>query len=180
MQTKVCTKCGIEKEISEFHKQKAGKFGVQPKCKLCDKKYSETYYKSHIEERNVYNELNKDYKKEYDRKRNIKNREKNKNQRLLFPEKTRNTQLKSKYGITLEQYQLMFKEQNGVCAICGQPEVAIDKRTNIIKLLAVDHDHQTGKVRGLLCQKCNHGIGNFNDNQVNLQLAIQYLNNHKD
>jgi hypothetical protein len=74
----------------------------------------------------------------------------------------------------------MFKEQNGVCAICGQPEVAIDKRTNIIKLLAVDHDHQTGKVRGLLCQKCNHGIGNFNDNQVNLQLAIQYLNNHKD
>ena len=68
----------------------------------------------------------------------------------------------------------MFKEQNGVCAICGSPEVS-DRNSN----LCVDHDHETGKIRGLLCNKCNRGLGYFLDNPKILKNALKYLLKHK-
>lgn len=68
--------------------------------------------------------------------------------------------------ITLDEYHQIFNKQNGVCLICG-------KASN--KLLAVDHDHLTGKIRGLLCSKCNIGLGCFNDDITLLQMAISYL-----
>ncbi len=79
-----------------------------------------------------------------------------------------------KYGITSEQYELMLISQNGVCKICGQPET---KRNapNQIQILSVDHDHQTGKVRGLLCHSCNRGLGAFKDNVTFLDAASAYL-----
>jgi hypothetical protein len=61
--------------------------------------------------------------------------------------------LKRRHGITLEQYEAMLLSQNGLCAICGHPpDVGVNKR------LHVDHDHATGKIRGLLCMHCNHSI----------------------
>lgn len=59
--------------------------------------------------------------------------------------------LKCRYNITLDQYDEIFEQQNGVCAICGEPEIK--------KRLSVDHDHKTGKIRGLLCQRCNFNLG---------------------
>lgn len=75
-----------------------------------------------------------------------------------------------KYGITIEQYEKMEKSQKGVCAICKKSE------PNKYKKLAVDHCHKTGKVRGLLCSKCNNGLGKFDDNVALLTKAIKYLN----
>jgi hypothetical protein len=77
--------------------------------------------------------------------------------------------MKSKYGITLEDYNQMYDLQSGVCKICGQAE------TNG-KRIAIDHNHITGKVRGLLCNHCNIGLGKFFDNPQLLQSAINYLN----
>lgn len=57
------------------------------------------------------------------------------------------------YGLTCDQYDAMFAEQDGLCAICGQPERALERGR--IRKLAVDHDHETGRVRGLLCYSCN-------------------------
>ena len=80
----------------------------------------------------------------------------------------RRSNLKRAYGLTLEQYDVMFDEQNGVCAICN--EQATDGRR-----LAVDHDHKTGKIRGLLCMNCNVGIGNLQDDITILRNAVDYL-----
>lgn len=79
------------------------------------------------------------------------------------------------FGITLEQYDEILKSQNGTCAICKGPESIIDKRTGEVMRLSVDHDHKTGRVRGLLCRLCNSAIGKFNDDPELILKAIQYL-----
>lgn len=77
--------------------------------------------------------------------------------------------LKRKYGITLEQYEIMLVDQGGVCAICGGPHVGTGDAYH------VDHDHQTGGVRGLLCGTCNTGLGQFKDSSAVMEKAISYL-----
>lgn len=81
--------------------------------------------------------------------------------------------LKAKYGITLETYDQIVKIQGGTCAICHTKETA--KNQYGVMRLSVDHDHKTGKVRGLLCDKCNRGVGCFNDDPKILAEAIRYL-----
>ncbi len=82
--------------------------------------------------------------------------------------------LHHKYNLTVKQYELMLKSQNGVCAICGQPETREDQNGRI-KRLGVDHDHSTGDIRGLLCNKCNRMLGEFGDNSELLKKAALYL-----
>lgn len=80
-----------------------------------------------------------------------------------------NTRLKQKFGINYDQYQIILQEQNGVCAICNEPE-SVKNRS-----LSVDHDHITGKIRGLLCSNCNPGIGKFKEKIELLKKAVAYL-----
>jgi hypothetical protein len=77
---------------------------------------------------------------------------------------------KQKYGITLEQYDQMVVEQEGVCLICDT-----DTPMGHHKRFVVDHNHTSGEVRGLLCSKCNSGLGCFSDNPNTLLKAAQYL-----
>jgi Recombination endonuclease VII len=63
----------------------------------------------------------------------------------------------------------LFERQNGTCAICGREE------WEKVKVLGVDHDHKTGRVRGLLCTDCNMGLGKFKDDPALLRKAIKYL-----
>lgn len=81
---------------------------------------------------------------------------------------SRNTQLKSDYGINIDEYEAMEKSQNYSCKICGGKQT--DGRG-----LAVDHCHSTGKIRGLLCSKCNRALGGFNDDPELLDKAKNYL-----
>lgn len=87
----------------------------------------------------------------------------------------RRTLFLKKYGLTIEQYDALVVAQNGVCAICGGT-TAIDKWNSGLKNLQVDHCHDTGTVRGLLCFHCNTGLGHFRDNSDLLRKAIDYLN----
>lgn len=79
----------------------------------------------------------------------------------------RPTQWERRYGISRAGYDRMLMEQHGVCAICGG--------TDGTRKLAVDHDHETGRVRGLLCTRCNVGLGYFRDARNVLENAISYL-----
>lgn len=79
--------------------------------------------------------------------------------------------LKNKYGLTPETYQEILDSQNGGCAIC---RATTPGRSTSIRL-AVDHDHDTGLVRGLLCDSCNVGLGRFKDDPMLLQSATLYL-----
>jgi len=80
--------------------------------------------------------------------------------------------LRRKYGFGIERFNEMFAAQNGCCAICGRHQ------TEFVKGLAVDHDHDTGAIRQLLCPNCNVGLGSFRDNIGLLAKAIKYLETH--
>lgn len=82
---------------------------------------------------------------------------------------------KKKYGITIDQYQKMLLNQNGVCAICKLPETVISKKTGNPMQLSVDHCHRTKKVRSLLCNRCNKGIGYFKEDINLFNACVQYL-----
>ena len=90
------------------------------------------------------------------------------------PDYFRELAFKKSYGMTMEDYRLLYSSQAGVCAVCENPETSKD-RTGKIRLLAVDHDHRTGVVRGLLCGSCNRAIGLFCDDRARLLRAVEYL-----
>ena len=87
------------------------------------------------------------------------------------PEMRRNVKLRHRYGINLDIYNKMLAAQDNKCKIC-------DKESN--KRLQVDHCHLTLKVRGLLCDKCNRGIGHFYDDETLLEKALLYIRNNKE
>lgn len=149
MQIKTCSKCKIEKSLLEFTNKNNGKLGVHSHCKLCRAKTTKNWRKS-----------NKIIFKKYLKK---------------HKEQIKNNQLKRKYRITVNDYNQMLKEQNDVCAICGQKET-IKILNNKNRDLSVDHNHKTGKVRGLLCGRCNKMLGVIKDDDKILQSAMNYLN----
>lgn len=85
--------------------------------------------------------------------------------------KIKGYRFKTEYGITLNDFEEMLEGQNYKCAIC---KITLDLGAKT----HVDHDHITGKVRGLLCPNCNYGLGFFKDNPISLLEAIKYLNNY--
>ena len=82
----------------------------------------------------------------------------------------RRSKLKTQYGISVEQYGEMLASQGGVCAICASKEPG-----SRMKHFPIDHCHTTGVIRGLLCTKCNRGLGLFNDNTNRMERAVKYL-----
>ena len=143
---KKCSKCKLEKPLMDFPLSRTRKDGYYPYCKKCN---SNIYKKKSEENPGKYNAISKKWRQDH-------------------PDDTRKADLKRNYGLTLEEYNQMFVNQNGLCLICGQTEKSGKK-------LSVDHNHETGKVRGLLCNSCNIGIGVFNDNLLLLLKAIRYL-----
>lgn len=83
--------------------------------------------------------------------------------------------LKRRYGITEEDYKALFEAQEGKCAVCGGQQGRVHPATGEPKHLAVDHDHDTNEIRGLLCDACNQGIGIFKDDPDRLLAAAAYL-----
>ena len=79
--------------------------------------------------------------------------------------------IRRKYGITKEQYDKLLQQQGGGCAICGRTEEPDGRK------LSIDHDHNTGDVRGILCNNCNNGLGSFGDDIEGMHKAINYLQN---
>lgn len=127
-------------------------------CIKCKKPKSDYHKDKHSSDgfRNICKECAKEKSKEYyrlsDRYRSI----------------VRNSGLKNRFGITNEDYFEMLKDQGGVCGICETlPEDG--------KYFHIDHDHESGEIRGLLCKNCNHGLGNFRDDVNILKNAIEYL-----
>jgi hypothetical protein len=126
------------------------------------------YKKLHREEINSKSRERTKNDPEY-RKRMIEKTEKYiaKNRKKVLLAKKKH-HLKQLYGLSWETYKILVKKQRGVCAICHEKNVSNRK-------LAVDHDHETKEIRALLCDKCNRGLGFFDDSIEKLQKAIKYL-----
>ena len=133
-------------------------------CKVCDRTQSKARYEQDAEARREYARQYRKENPDFD-KRTPAAKEYNWRQQSM-----------KKYGITVAEYDAMFERQKGLCAICGQPEAA--NRDGEAFRLAVDHDHGTGKVRGLLCASCNNGLGRFGDDPERLMAAAAYLLEH--
>lgn len=88
----------------------------------------------------------------------------------------RNRELQRKYGITLDEYEALVNSQGDVCAICGATKKGTARGR--VRYWSVDHDHETGAIRGLLCQKCNTILGLAGDDPAVLGQAIEYLRRH--
>lgn len=96
--------------------------------------------------------------------------------RKAYPRQYAEQDLRKNFGITLSDYSAMVVEQHGCCAICDQHET--EERLGKVRALSVDHNHETGKVRGLLCIACNKMIGIAKENEDILISAIKYLQKH--
>ena len=136
------------------------------KSKEEKKAQDKEYYDAHKEERKKYS---KEYRKNNVEKVRKYQRKYDKNN----SSQKKNTTIKRNYGITLEEYNIIFNNQQGCCAICK-------KHQDEFKIpFGVDHNHKTGKIRGLLCGKCNLLLGYANDNITTLESATIYLKNNE-
>jgi len=162
---KTCTKCGNSRENSFFNKDKRKKSGLRPICKICN---------------------NADHLKNK-KERNAKGREyyyKNRDERIAYSKKyysdpqndakKTDSRLKRTYGLSLKEYESMLELQNNKCKICRTDQSKLKKK------MYVDHNHKTKTVRGLLCDRCNRGLGYFLDSIVLLRNAIEYLDKENE
>jgi protein-arginine kinase activator protein McsA len=110
-------------------------------------------------------EQSRKYSADYYEKRKTEISEQRKQKRKEDPRITKDKKLKLRYNISIDDYEKMLENQLGLCKICHQSN----------QKLLIDHDHKTGKIRGLLCNGCNRGLGYFNENILALKEAIIYL-----
>ena len=150
---KHCPRCDKDKELDQFYKDKHRPGGLSCWCRECRREYQ-----LHYHSRPGVKEQRKEYNTAY---------------KELKPLQQRGSHLKRLYGISIEGYNRMFSDQQGCCAICKKHQ------SEFKKALAVDHCHETGQIRGLLCGGCNLAIGNAEDSIEILSAAIQYLSQKK-
>lgn len=144
---KVCRDCGETKSKIEFIKNKAFSDGYDTLCLVCNRKRVKQWRKDNPDKRKEQSKKESSPDKIYNRRKH----------------------LKYAYGITIEEYDALYIQQEGRCAICGVHQSEYSRRFHL------DHCHNTGKVRGLLCPECNHLLGRAKDSKTILQNAINYL-----
>lgn len=147
-----CVTCEEVKSLDGFYRSSRSKSGRKGQCVEC--------YKAVGAECRTREGVREMYRQRY-----LERRSANPEQ---FAEMDRNHMLRYKYGISIEEYGAMLEQQEGRCAICFAFPLPD-------KPLYVDHCHDSKKVRGLLCQKCNSGLGMFGDDENRLRSAIRYL-----
>lgn len=152
---KTCSRCHVAQPRANFFSDKSRKDGLSYQCKTCK---TET----NLATRKRYRDQ---YREKYEKPASKRYYEKN---RKVVLDRRREHMLKTLYGMSSADYDALLDKQEGRCAICRE-ECATGK------MLAVDHCHSTGKVRGLLCARCNRGIGNFDDSPARLRKAAKYL-----
>lgn len=151
---KTLSKSYFAQKIRE-RRQRAMSGNGPPVCKHKDRKHHKAGY---CEE--CYNERQDQKRGQYNSEQGLKH------------------YLRKTYGITSERYEEIANQQGGLCAICSK-QCSTSVNSGKEKRFHVDHDHETGKIRGLLCNHCNRGLGCFMDNPELLLHAYRYLDHHK-
>lgn len=165
---KKCCDCKSELSFDNFSKNKNGKFGYSSVCKKCFSIRSFEYRQRKKEERKVLDNIL------CTRCNIIKPKSEFSPNLLCCFKCNKNTLIKYKFNIDINNYEQMLKSQNNSCAICFRNE------NEFTKGLAIDHCHTTGNIRKLLCMNCNTLIGQCNDNVDILKQSIIYLESFKN
>jgi Recombination endonuclease VII len=156
---KTCRDCGATKPLDDFYVNKGCRDGRRPECKACNLAARAKKYRSDprpaIERAQRWQRENPERHRATQREYVASGRK---------SASSRKSHLKRKYGLTLEAFDQMLASQGGGCAICGRPDAD-----------NVDHDHETGRVRGILCWNCNIAVGQFEDSVDRVVMAAGYL-----
>ena len=163
---KHCRICGELKPLTDFHRASTTRDGRRSECKTCFSDLSRARYQA-----------NPEAAKERARRWQGENRERhleNQRRRRQLPEvksRERDAHLRRKFQLTADQYEEMLAAQGGGCAVCGrEPKPG--------KALHVDHNHETGAVRGLVCFSCNSALGNLHEDEQRISALLTYLLTH--
>lgn len=174
MTTRYCPKCKETRSVKDFSRASQRKDGLQLWCNDCMAAYQKEYVAKN--KRKVLDTQNEWQKKQYAENpeyREMKKKRAKEWKESLTPMervwRDREQWLQGQYGLTHEQVRVMREAQGDGCAICGKN-----------KRLQVDHDHETGRIRGLLCGPCNRALGRFGDTIEGLMRAVAYLQRHHD
>lgn len=152
---KTCSKCKVEQPTSGFHRHRNTKDGFHYTCKSCRSAYAKKKVRDKMWREKTYTR-NTQYRRDEPEIRRFT---------------ARKSWLKVKYGITIEEYDTLLEKQGGGCALCHRHDSGVTGSS----ILRVDHCHETGEVRGLLCHKCNLCLGCVEDKIDLLYSAIEYL-----
>lgn len=170
---KECKKHGQlnEDQLRKYVRSRRGRTENVTACKLC---HRETASKARNANREKANAWGRDHRKRFPEKYKewAKNYKKKNWQKISVSDSLRYLNL------TNEQYNEMIDKQNGKCGICFSEETRIGRGGELARL-CIDHDHETGKIRELLCHGCNTGLGKFKDNIELMKNAILYLEKHQ-
>lgn len=150
--SRVCKECHETKPLAEFTVAHSCRWGRSHTCRPCWNVYVTAYQKGY-------------------RKTDPANSDEFREQRRKW---TRSSHLRRRFGIDYADYERILAAQGGVCAICGGTEL---RRHH--KFMSIDHDHTSGAIRGILCDNCNQGLGNFKDKRGLLKAAMAYLAQHE-
>src|ERR1017187_919744 len=172
--------CKIHGNISDEDRVPSGK------CRICClERWREHTRVNRDENRVGFNERQRLKREANPEKNDLEQKRKYKNSLEKYGAETLNEQNKArKFVLTIQEYKNFFIDQDNKCAICFQPETRIfkDRNTGVMKVsrLCLDHNHETGKNRGLLCHDCNTAIGKMKEDIQRLESAINYLKKHNE
>jgi hypothetical protein len=183
---KRCSMCKEVKSFSCFFKRAANRDGYRSQCKVCDETDRKKRYGRRLAASYIYpgsglcktccqEKPGSSFGRSLSTATGINHECKSCNLERVTkwqknnPTLVRNSRLKSVYGISIDDFDTMLLSQKGGCAICGRTS------SSNVKRLGVDHDHKTLRVRGVLCDYCNSGLGLFFDNRETIVNAIRYL-----
>lgn len=169
---KCCKRCKELKSADIFNKNKESKDGLQTWCRPCAAEYNKTRRDADIDAHRAASRAAQKANPEAARIRRQRHKDKLGDS---YKRREYGYHLQKQYGITVDDYEAMFKRQGGQCAICLDAKIWKRRRT-----LVVDHCHATGKVRGLLCNQCNTAIGHLSDCKETAMRLFQYLDRAGD
>lgn len=171
---KICFKCKKQKELCEFGKDLRKKDNLCIYCKPCQTEIRKKHFDETVDKKAQNRQLKWSLMSEEDKqKHRDSGREWARNNYQRRKSYWRIKRLKKEYNLTIEEFDNMLENQEYKCSIC-KCLLETEWTTNI------DHCHVSGKVRSLLCNKCNSGLGSFKDNIEFLEEAIKYLRKHKE
>lgn len=182
---RTCRDCGKTKPLVDFRKRKSSPDGYENQCTVCNRRQSREWKRAnpekYAEQMRRWRERNPDKIVSKSARYYRENRERlhayAKEWGKANPERRHDIMLKHAYGIPHGTYARLLAEQSGQCAICGTTDPGSGRVTGErpVKRFHVDHDHETGRLRALLCENCNKALGLFQDKSDLLTLAAAYL-----
>lgn len=169
---KFCVRCNTTKPISEFrvgrYKKRSGLhgLGISAFCTTCENADCRERYKANPTQMQDYQKKYRAENLDYVKRRDARSK---RSWKMAL----------RRLGLTQEDYFRILETQGGVCAVCSQPpKIHHCAKFDLVPVLALDHDHQTGKFRGLLCVQCNLALGNLRENLESATRLVEYIKTH--